>query len=273
MTKKSGVYKITNLINNKIYLGSSSDLRSRKKSHLFLLRNNNHPNKHLQNSYNRYGDNNFKWEIIEYVEFNENKEILKKNLLEREQHWIDELKVCDKKYGYNIRTLAESNIGFKHSKETIYKFRNRKPTEETRTKLGNSRRGRKHTEESKQKISKSNKGKKRSDETIIKMKESWVGRTISKETRIKMKNSLKDRIFSEEHRRKLKENHAKLSGINNSKSRKVINLSTNKIFDSVSEASKFYKIFSSGISRACNGIQKTSAGFRWSYVIEDNQDG
>lgn len=81
---ESGIYKIVNVINNKFYIGSSKNLNKRFKIHLSELKNNRHNNFYLQKSFNKYGENNFKFEIIE----NCSKEIL----LKREQYYIDTLK-------------------------------------------------------------------------------------------------------------------------------------------------------------------------------------
>jgi|694.fasta_scaffold00217_44 hypothetical protein len=82
--KVIGIYKITNSINNKIYIGSSVDIKARKYLHLSMLKNNKHHSPILQRVYNKYGKNSLKFEIIELC-----KEI---NLLEREQYYIDTLK-------------------------------------------------------------------------------------------------------------------------------------------------------------------------------------
>lgn len=78
----SGIYKIVNLQTGKYYVGSTKDFKKRKQAHFSGLKNNYHPNKHLQNAYNKYGKENFKFEIIEYV-----KEEL---LLDIEQSYIDD---------------------------------------------------------------------------------------------------------------------------------------------------------------------------------------
>ena len=59
----SGIYKITNLVNDKFYIGSSKDLERRKKEHFNHLRKNKHCNSHLQRSWNKYGEENFKFEV------------------------------------------------------------------------------------------------------------------------------------------------------------------------------------------------------------------
>ena len=56
---KPGIYKITNKINNKIYIGSSYSISKRISEHKYQLRRNSHPNIHLQSSWNKYGEDNF----------------------------------------------------------------------------------------------------------------------------------------------------------------------------------------------------------------------
>lgn len=60
----SGIYKIENLINGKIYIGSSVDLLGRKNAHFSQLNRNIHGNKKLQNSFNKYGKDNFNFKIL-----------------------------------------------------------------------------------------------------------------------------------------------------------------------------------------------------------------
>ena len=59
-----GIYKITNNINNKFYIGSSKNITKRFKEHKWRLKNNKHPNNKLQNSWNKYGEENFKFEVF-----------------------------------------------------------------------------------------------------------------------------------------------------------------------------------------------------------------
>ena len=66
--KICGIYKITNLKNHKIYIGSSNNIMRRWYEHLRDLKNQKHCNSHLQNAWNKYGENNFLFEIIEIVE-------------------------------------------------------------------------------------------------------------------------------------------------------------------------------------------------------------
>ena len=91
--KICGVYKITNRVNGKIYVGSSKNIYERWNQHKDKLRNNCHDNIHLQNAWNKYGEENFEFEIIE--------ECASKIQFEREQYYLNTLNPFDDN-GYNI---------------------------------------------------------------------------------------------------------------------------------------------------------------------------
>jgi group I intron endonuclease len=108
-SEKPGVYVIKNLINNKIYIGSSvMRVMKRIEHHISMLRANKHKNVHLQNAFNKYGETSFCASIIENTE--------KHNTLEREQYWINQHSFDDL---YNINPLASGTPSM--SKETILK--------------------------------------------------------------------------------------------------------------------------------------------------------
>jgi group I intron endonuclease len=85
-----GIYKITNLINNKIYIGQSKDILKRWEDE----RNLYHIGNHLKSSFIKYGLKNFLFEIIE--EHNDCS-----NLNEREKYWILFYKSYLRENGYN----------------------------------------------------------------------------------------------------------------------------------------------------------------------------
>lgn len=115
---QTGVYKITNLITNKFYIGSTSKIHRWKSMSGFYrrfehhkqgLRANTHGNRHLQNAWNKRGEHNFKFEILatcppEYC-------------IKLEQWFIDNLKPA-----YNIRQKADSCLGITHTKEHTRKI-------------------------------------------------------------------------------------------------------------------------------------------------------
>jgi group I intron endonuclease len=82
--KISGIYCIQNKVNGKKLVGQSVNISKRwKNGHLSLLENNKHYNKHFQNSWNKYGEENFEFKILEICE--NKKEILD----EKEKYWIE----------------------------------------------------------------------------------------------------------------------------------------------------------------------------------------
>lgn len=66
MSKVSGIYTITNKITGKMYIGESLDIYRRwHDEHIPQLRKNRHYNKELQSDFNKYGEENFQFEILE----------------------------------------------------------------------------------------------------------------------------------------------------------------------------------------------------------------
>ena len=110
---KIGIYQIRNLVNSKIYIGSAINLRKRLNTHLNKLKTNIHENEKLQRAFNKYGEQNFIFEIIEFVED-------KTKLLEHEQYWMDRFQVV--KNGYNIQPVAGNSLGRIVKQETREKM-------------------------------------------------------------------------------------------------------------------------------------------------------
>lgn len=94
-----GIYKITNLINNKVYIGSSVRISTRLMSHKYDLRLDKHSNQYLQQSFNKHGESNFSFEILELCDEN--------NLVLKENYYILKYKSNDLENGYNLATVNE----------------------------------------------------------------------------------------------------------------------------------------------------------------------
>ena len=171
---KSGIYQIRNLVNGKVYIGSTINLNKRKLKHFNLLKNNKHDNSHLQSSFNKHSEQNFIFEVIEEVQE-------KTNLIEREQFYLDALKP-----EYNICKIAGNTLGTKRSVETKMKmseaqkgekhhFFGKNHSKEAKQKMSESKKDKHLSEETKQKISQSNCGNHHSEETKQKMSEAFKG--------------------------------------------------------------------------------------------------
>lgn len=101
--KISGIYKITNIITKKFYIGSSSDIHQRWNEHRSLLNRKVHSNKKFIHAWHKYGIDNFMFEIIEIVD--------EEKLLEIEQKYLDILKPHHRKIGYNLNpTVGGGNV-------------------------------------------------------------------------------------------------------------------------------------------------------------------
>jgi group I intron endonuclease len=165
-----GIYCIENLINNKKYIGQSKDIYTRWSNHKWYLNENNHENNHLQNAWNKYGENNFKFYIIE--ECNEN------IIDEREQYLIAYYKTTIDLNGYNLDTGGNHNKH--HSKETKEKIRK-------------SNTGKVASKETRLKISKNRTGK------LIGEKHFMYGKHLSIETKYKLSQALTGKFAYDKH--------------------------------------------------------------------------
>jgi len=65
LLNKCGIYEIQNNITMEIYIGSSKNIFQRFEKHLLQLRKNKHPNEKLQESWNKYGRENFSFNVVE----------------------------------------------------------------------------------------------------------------------------------------------------------------------------------------------------------------
>lgn len=171
----SGIYKITNKLNGKFYIGSASNIKRRWRQHRFDLIHNTHDNIHLQRSWNKYGQEEFLFELVEECD--------KGSLVLREQFYMDTLNPQ-----YNIGKFATSSVGIKRSQETIEKHRQKML-------------GRKLTTEHKEKVRLSSLGRKHSPETRLKQRLVKLGKKISEETRARMCKAKSN--MSEETKRKI----------------------------------------------------------------------
>ena len=95
----SGLYRIQNIINNKIYIGSSININNREYKHFWMLNKGIHDNQYLQNSYTLYSKNSFVFECIEFCN--------EKSLIEKENYYISLYKSNDLNYGYNLASVNE----------------------------------------------------------------------------------------------------------------------------------------------------------------------
>lgn len=191
-----GIYKITNTISGKYYIGSGRNIVERFWGHKKALIFGTHYNRHFQRSWNKYGEESFKFVVLLYCD--------KQDLMFYEQRAIDVYQAFNRRYGYNLSPTARSPLGVKHTIETRRKIseagkgrigpnKGKSPSVETRRKLSNALKGQLPW----------NTGKSRSEETKRKISEALKGKTLSGEHKSKISKALVGRVNSEEARQKL----------------------------------------------------------------------
>lgn len=106
-----GVYMITSINTGLLYIGSSKDINRRFYQHRRELKKGEHYNKRMQRTINKFGQQDFIYQILE--------ETTEENLLEVEQKYIDSLGVCNKEIGFNVSEIARNNFRSSTRKEAI----------------------------------------------------------------------------------------------------------------------------------------------------------
>lgn len=180
---KSGIYAIVNLVTGKTYVGQAFKFNKRWSNHEVELRLGRHCNPYLQASWNKYGEQNFIFIILERCECNA------ELLTWREQFWMDKLKAVDREFGYNYAPAAGSLLGFKATGATKAKL----------VAMKAKYKGVPRSQEVKDKIGAAHKGRVFSPETRAKMAAAKIGTKHSEETKAKMKI----KVYSEEARERL----------------------------------------------------------------------
>jgi group I intron endonuclease len=239
------IYKATNLINNKSYIGIDSYWPNRKSQHLSNARNNNKDCKYFHKAIRKYGEGNFNWEVLfqsdDYAY----------TLKEMEPFFIfyHGTYFKWKNGGYNLTLGGEGVLGNKHTETTKEKIskvhKGKKISKEQKEFLskknsgeGNHMYGKNHSQESKQKIREANLGNKyrlgtkhseetkekfripKSEETKEKLRQIATGRLLSNETKKKISEKLtgvRNPFFGRKHSEETKQkiSQAKLRKKNN----------------------------------------------------------
>jgi hypothetical protein len=109
-TRISGVYRITCRPTGKFYIGSSADIQSRWNAHRSDLKRRDHDNHYLQRAWDKYGEADFLWEVVEIVSGTD-------ILIAREDHWIGVTNCCDPAIGFNQCPIAGTTKGIKRTAE------------------------------------------------------------------------------------------------------------------------------------------------------------
>lgn len=245
---KSGIYKITNKINNKVYIGQSNNIKERIKVHKSSLRGGYHHNSYLQRSWNKYGEENFVFEILELCEL----EIID----DREKHWISLYDSTSEQNGYNFESGGNANKII--SEKSIEKMR--------QAKIGRFKG--EDNPNSKQVIC--------LETMVIYVSVAEASKDIgchfndiSQCCRGKSNTSHNLHwMFYDEYKLKTKEEiRYTLSKKPNNLNSKIICTTTNEIFENLDEViSRHDNLIKSNIIACCRGRRKRTGGLEWKYV-------
>lgn len=180
----SGIYSIVCAVSGRAYIGSSVRIHYRWKQHLSSLRAGKHHSIFLQRAWNKNGEQNFRFSIVEICD--------KSDLIERENFHIDTHRLD---VGvFNAAPAAGSTRGL---------VKGPMP-EEIRAKISNTHKGMKHTDAAKIKMSASGRARAPiSEETRNKFIAHMTGRKLrplSAEHRAAISAVHKGKVISEEHR-------------------------------------------------------------------------
>lgn len=286
------IYKFTNTLTNKIYIG--------KREKQTFDESYYGSGREWKKALSKCGKENVKREIIEWC-------YSRQELNEREVYWIAFYNSTDKDIGYNVhkggqggnslgdtKLWSEIHLGEKNG-------RYGKPTsEETKVKISKANTGRKYSDEvnkSKgrpgvkkpegfgEKVRASRLGKTTPEETRQKISKALKGRTheTSPETRKKISNALKGRhgpsdeangMYNKHHSEETKlkisiKNKGKFAGSKNPRARKVQCIETGKIYECIKDAIEDTGITT--IGACCKGTIKIcrKSGTHWRYIDED----
>ena len=264
---KNVIYKIRNVVNNKFYIGSTVDSRKRFWEHRKHLRNGTHDCIHLQRSWNKYGEDCFKFEIVEQL--NDRSE-----LYPAEQKWLDQH--FGKEYLYNVSANADSPM------------RNASPemrahlAEKTRMwaqKFGAPRKGIKNTPEQNKRLSLAmigvhagekhyRYGKTVSEEVRKKIGDTQRGKPKKAGRKVSPEGMAKIRAAAEAGhymgwlgKKHTEESKAKMS-------KRIICVNDNKVFTSLTSALEFYEIKMPTLRRSLKSGKAIQRGKLTGYLFK-----
>lgn len=237
---KCGIYRIVNTRNKKCYVGSTINLSRRKFEHFSNLRHNNHHSPYLQNAYNA--------EIDKSVFIYEIKLICSEDMLIFYEQTFMDLYSPE----YNMVCVAGRSF----------------LTEEIIRKRANSLKKTLALPHQKERLRLKMLGDKNP------ARNSFVKEKISKSISTYMRSLGDDHHMKRpEHRQRMKIDnpgrrleHIQRMRTNNPAARKIIEVSSGKVFNTVTEAANIYNIDISGIVKVCKGKRKSVNGHKFSYA-------
>lgn len=228
MNDISGIYCIENIINNKKYIGQSIHIKERWTKHIAELNNGTHHNDYLQKAWNKYGEENFSFYILEECSIN--------LLDEKEICYINKYDSMNRSYGYNLTSggqLRKNSI----SKETRDKISHAVKNSYVNSELKEIRR--------------------------LQRLEYWAD-PKNKEKIIGQNNVMYGIHHTDESKRKMSEHKKGIRSWRRNVT-PVLCIESNQIYNDATDAGKILNLDSSTILKVCQGKRKTCGGYHWEF--------
>lgn len=248
-----GIYKITNNINGKVYIGKSVDIKERWRQERYKQ-----PNKYFANAVKKYGLENFSFEVLE--------ECSKEELDEKEKKYIEKYNSTDINIGYNI---TSGGTGGAMPSEVIQKSLETKEKNGTFTRYWKGKQipqeERKRISENLKKEKNPNYNKSSNHREIICLEDKRIFDSVKSAANYLNVNTSKLR-YAILNRKSINNLHFQYL----KKRPKIKNIDTGEIFLNAKEAAKKYgnENSSSIVYKACKGRRKKAFGFRWEYYYD-----
>jgi len=193
-SNKAGIYCIINLVSGKRYVGQARNLKTRWYTHIRRLEGKVHHNRHLQQSWSKYGLQNFIFEVLQFCDVGQ--------LMANEQFWINYFESWKRDKGYNIeRFVVEKKVVAEETKRKMRIAKQGMYSGADNPNFGNGDKirgaknpnfGKHRSEETKKKISEARKGKNCGEENP------FYGKCHTEETKKKIGDKMKKRLENKE---------------------------------------------------------------------------
>lgn len=105
-----GIYCIRNMINQKVYIGKSINIRQRIWCHIGRLnsKDSKSENQHFINAWWKYGKENFEYFVLEIID--KNQDNIENIIKDKELFWMDYYQSYNRDKGYNLRRDSSTSM-------------------------------------------------------------------------------------------------------------------------------------------------------------------
>lgn len=198
------IYRATNIVNNKVYIGFTTNWPYRITEHKYSSGYENELKRVFYKAIQKYGWDNFVWDAIyQSSDYDHTLKVMEPYFITEYRSWVG----FDDCNGYNVTQGGEGANGWKHTEESKQRMSlSRKGSVPWNKGKKNTGPGNTNprTEDQKKKLRDANLGKKQTPETIAKRSKSLQGHIVTKETCNKISKAHTGKTVSEVTKEKLR---------------------------------------------------------------------